>query len=432
MTLRNFARFIQSNQEAVFFVLVLFAPLAFYILGFPEPVLQKDPGQYHDYAVHLAKGEGFSLDGVSFSNFREPLYPFFIAVLYLIFGIGNTDAVVFAQTLMLGLLGFLIYKSFALCKEKVAGYIAGIAAALLPMYGLYAHTYATELPFALTLAALLYVCLRIMFNQAHSWGWFAAVGLLLACGTLTRAQLLFFLPFIVLGTFLLPSLRYWHFVRGVVVVFSVFVLIVGSWLVSVHSQTGSFALTSGRHEISLYVRAKETQLSYATLTHYAIEWVRLSISGGTEGSSILEERATGMEWVHTATTTAAALEINNWTKNTILHNLPKYAYGNLIQLLRLLYIEHDYSDFLNRYLRAGMYAGLYLLFAIGLVGLWIYRRTTIAKLGMLAIVFIAYNILILTPFLTIPRYNTPYLFLFLVAGIAGIVPLIKKSPKPID
>jgi hypothetical protein len=190
----------------------------------------------------------------------------------------------------------------------------------------------------------------------------------------------------------------------------------------VHAHTGQFTVTDGRQERALYIRADRAALSYQDITRYAIEWLRRSATGGKQ-SVFLEKH--DYDYLETqqealATTSQAAAMINAHSMQTILHNPGHFLYGNVVEVMKLLYIEHDFTDSMNKYLRAFLYVVIYSTFIYALYRLSqrgdVLLKTAIA----LAAICIFYNCAVLSFFDVAQRYNTPYLSLFIIAAIAGL------------
>src|SRR3989344_9066568 len=71
----------------------------------------KDAADYSAYAKNLILGNGYSLDGIAVSIYREPGTSFYLVPFYTMFGIETPFAIFAAQVtqaLLLGLLGFII------------------------------------------------------------------------------------------------------------------------------------------------------------------------------------------------------------------------------------------------------------------------------------------------------------------------------------
>jgi len=77
-------------------------------------VTSMDGGTYHSIALNLLKGVGFSEDGANPSIFVAPLYPMFLALIYLIFGVKPIVVEIFQSFLGVGIayLAFLIARRF--------------------------------------------------------------------------------------------------------------------------------------------------------------------------------------------------------------------------------------------------------------------------------------------------------------------------------
>lgn len=140
-----------------------------------------DELDYHHLAQNLLAGQGYSLDGVPVVN-RAPAYPFFLALIYAIFGEHPSVARV-AQALVLALLVPLIYY---IGKRGWGQNIGLIAAALFTVY-----------PFSLfwggylitenLLVALFVLLGALLIKPAEAGPWrLLAAGLVLGLSLLTR------------------------------------------------------------------------------------------------------------------------------------------------------------------------------------------------------------------------------------------------------
>lgn len=416
-------------------LLIILAPFIFFLIGIPFGQIVSDAYTYDAYARNIVAGHGYTLDGTTFSALREPGYPLFLALVFWVFGSGNYLAVYIVQTLLLGILGYMMYRMLDRSGNVAGGYIAGFLTVLLPSYGLYTHTTGTELLFTFLIGMILYLSvLLVTKHEFVTWKSFASFGLLCGLATLVRVQLVFFLLILVIWYLFWRRNDLRRAIGRSLIASLVFVAIVGSWVGFVHKHTGTFALTSGRIELALYTRAVRAQLSYGELTRYAALWVARSLKGGAEESGFLydnEYHKIGNDYWAMATSTNAVARIKEQSIATILAHPGQYAYGNLIEIGKTLYIEHDYSDVLNRYIRASMYIIVYGLFMFGCLMIWKKRKRAInsqsKSIVLLATLFILYNLLILSPFDSIPRYNTPYLTLYIVIGCVGFARLYTST-----
>jgi len=394
----------------------------FLIFGLNHIRSWKDAQQYSTFASNLISGHGYSLDGSTFSTFREPGYPFFLAVLYRIFGNENILAVCFIQSLLLGVLGFLIYKTF----EDWGYWKYGLAAALcisgLPFYGFYTNEVVTELFYAFLLGVTFFICARIAQRRGSAWYWFMFLGALCGYTSLVRFQFVLFLPFIIVVSLLLRRSYPPNTFRNILIACVTAMIIIGPWVLYVHKETGKFTVTDGRQEESLYARAVRAQLSYSDLTRYLKEWVVRSISGGTGETEFLyryEFKYLYSEYHRLAPDDTSAKKIQQEDIHAFITHPGTYLYSTLIEAIKLAYIEHDYSDSTNRYLRASIYVLIYALFVFGFISL-VLKRGELRLLGCIALTMLTYNFLVLSPFAdVIPRLNTPYLMFYIIMGFIG-------------
>lgn len=402
------------------------ALLSLFIFGTHHVRSWADAQQYDDFAVSIVQGHGYTMDGSTFTAEREPGYPLFLAAIYTFFGADNFLAVSIIQALVVALIGFMVYRLFVHIGEENLGIIIALLVSVIPYYGFYSYEILTEMLFAFVLALIFYFCARTAPDAACTpWYIYAVIGLLCAYGTLVRVQLLFFLPFLILCYAVF--IRVWSpiILKKIVLACGVFVLVVGSWVLYVHAHTGSFVITTSRGGTEFYIRADRAQLSYKELTRYVFEWIKRSSTGG-QSSDFLENHEfhrLQAQYNALASTTVAAALVDKQSIATILHNPGHYLFGNGIEVMKTLYIEHDFSDSMSKYLRAGVYVFVYGLCAFGfcmLLRSWKRADPQLRTFSVLSLLFILYNCAILSFFDSIPRYNTPYLFFYLIVGFVGI------------
>jgi 4-amino-4-deoxy-L-arabinose transferase-like glycosyltransferase len=404
-------------------LIILIAPLLYLHIGLPPIVAAGDGIVYDLYAQNILAGHVYSTDGVNFSDEREPGYPTFLALLYTLSGGRNLQFVYDMQLLMAGLIGVLIYFLIRNLGHPYLGALAGLFTALLPSYALAADDIGPDILFMVLVMSLFLIGKRIIERKgegAHLFLWF---GVLAGTATLTRAQLIFFVPFLLVLYILLlrPSWKAFFVNGGMALAASL--LIICSWMFQVYLHEGVFTITQNRPERALYIRARRSELSYAQLTYYGYEVLKQSFTNGNADDFFWQYDAhylDDVEYYHLATSTAAKAALQQWINATILHNPGHYLYGNLIELMKLNFIEHDFSDTINRYLRAAVYLVLYASFLFGLYQLFKKGSGKIRQVMLLALLFIVYNWLVLTPFDTIPRYNIPYLQFYVLIGGSGI------------
>lgn len=410
-------------------LIIVALPFLYFFLNIDYPVLGKDAADYNNYAVNIIQGSSYSRTiGGSFDNFREPGYPLFLAMVYLATGIENLPALMIVQTFLVALIGLLVYRLFARGGKESLGFVASVLIVLLPQYGLYTHIVGSELLFALMLAIFLSVTVHLCVRGGDSW-LFVIYGLLAGCTTLVRLQFLFFLPVILVFGVLLVKERV--SIKSAALSIVAFCIVLSSWVGFVYINTGSLSLTSGRRpQVVLHIRAERSKLSYSNNARYATDWVKRSLSGG-QGSSFLEDNDyhyLQAQYDKVATTSQVISAIEESDKETIKSNFGRYLFGNFSEFIKLMYIEHDFSDSINKYIRATTYPVAYLLFAFGLYEVLRKKGKYFSTVAIVSLVFVIYNWLVITPFDAIPRYNTPYLFMYILIGFCGIA-LASEQPS---
>jgi 4-amino-4-deoxy-L-arabinose transferase-like glycosyltransferase len=405
-------------------LLILLAPVLIYpYIGLPQIVVAGDGVEYSTLAKNMLAGDGYTYMD-KFGLIREPGYPMFLAIAYFLFGVENLQAIFILQLLLAGVVGALMYFFFSRLGHPYLGAFAGLSAALWPSIGIVADDVATETLFILFLTILFLIAQRIIENQGQGRHLFLWFGILCGCATLIRVQLIFFLPFLFVGYLLVyrPSLRTTFMNVGLAV--APFLVIIGSWMLFVHHHTGKFAITEGRQQSMMYVRIKRTeQLSYAGLTYFAYQYLKQSATGGHADDWYwqYEVHTLGPQYNALATTTDAVEALKRWSVATILARPGQFLYGGLIEIMKMNWIHHDYTDTINRYVRAGVFVALYSLVGFAVYQFFRSREWRIKSLMLLAFVFILYNWLVLSPFDTIPRYNIPYIQFYVIIGVLGIV-----------
>lgn len=421
----KFLRLLSKNR-AIFFILLLLAFANSYIFGLSRPQGWDDASQYSAYAENLINMGEYSLDGVNFSSFREPGYPLTLFLAYSLFGIETSLSfltVKMSQILMLAVSGFLAFKILAnLFDNGKLGIIAGVLTVSMPYYGYYAGDISTEIPFAFSLILSFYLILKIIKGKAAVFD-FVSLGFILAYATLIRAQLLFF-PFALL---LLALILYKEIGRNklkrLLVSFLIFLLVVGGWAGLVFHKTGHFTVTSGRQSPLIYYRAVRSELSYGDLFRYLKAWIKRSVTGG-QTNELLDKQDFWLlhkEYARKISGEIGEKEIQSESINTIIRNFDKYLLGNFVEFIKLMFIEHTYSGSFNKYARAGFYVFLYSFFLYGMVRFILYRQKIFRPVFWLSLIFLSYNVLIITALDAIPRYNTPYLFFYLIVGVSGLL-----------
>lgn len=430
MSLNSFsAKMIDLNKKVIFFLLVFLAFANFFLFGFNEVLPAADAAQYVSYGKNLALGNGYSLDGKTFDTLREPGYPFFLFFIFKLFGTGNLFAVKIIQTILLALSAFFIYLIFEMYSHKNTGLIAALLVAVIPSYGYYANFMLTEILFMFLLVFSFHLTLRI-FKKGGNALLYGITGVVFAGMVLTRMSMIFLPLLFGVGFYLVTRKN----IKNIVVFYLVLLLLIGGWASYAYYKTGSFTITQGRAEIHLYTRAARSTLSYRESLYYLYSWLRRSALGGVENEFLGKYDARPLSWQYEDMVERGypVSRIKAESIKTIFNNPGHYLFGNVIEWIKLMFIEHLYppvSPLLNRFVRLGIYVFIYGLFLFGTIQFLRNRRQKLQPIFWLAAIFLLYHWTVMSFFDVVPRLNTPYLVFYIVIGVAGLASIFERSPN---
>lgn len=283
----------------------------------------------------------------------------------------------------------------------------------------------TELPFAFALFCCVYMTIR-HFERTSDLRVQMLCGLAFAAATFIRVQMLLFPMLYALVVLALSRDQLKKAVQSVAVVLFVYLVPVLVWSGVVYAHTGNFMITEGRQEMLLHVRAVRSTLTYSQQTSYAKEWVVRSVSGGETDLPLLlayDLKGIKNEYKKIAISPERIQEIKKEDIQTIKNNIGPYLFGNMIELMKMLYIEHDYSGYMNKYFRLATYISMYSVFLFGLWAIF-HRLSGVSKEMQMSIgvtlLIIIYHLGLLTFLETVPRFNTPLHGLYVLVGVMGI------------
>ena len=431
-----------TSPLVVFFIILSFATVSFGIFGLTHgegwsdltsenQPLAGDAGQYNAYARNMTLRGVYAMGDSIFDNFREPGYPFFLFITYKVFGFFNFWAVRIIQLLSLALIGYFVYLVFLIYGQKKIGLFAGVLSVLIPYYGYYSVELTTELMFSFLLTFSFFLLIKIIKTEKTNIFYYIALGSVLGYSVLVRAQILFF-PIVLFLVFLLVAKNSQVFknidMKKSAIGFMFFILITGGWATYVYSQNGHFSITDGRQGQLIYYRAVRSELSYKETIHYLSAWLKRSISGGRSDGFLDKYEFQNLyeDYYQSVSNPQQVFEMRNKNLKTIINNFDTYLLGSGVEFVKLIFIEHTYAGSYNKYLRAGFYVGLYLLFLNSIVQFVFLKQKKFRLIFWLAMIYLFYNYLIITAFDAIPRYNTPYLTFYLLIGLIGIYPFVDR------
>lgn len=152
--------------------------------------------QYDDLAQSLLAGHGYTWYGGIPTAFRAPLYPLFLATIYLLFG-HHFVAVRGVQAGLGAILCLITYRlALHLYDDRRVARVAGLLVALYTLLLIYPVALVTENLFLPLTAAALLLTLEAD-RRGDRWRWVAA-GFLWAAAILTRSVVAAFLPLVLL------------------------------------------------------------------------------------------------------------------------------------------------------------------------------------------------------------------------------------------
>ena len=142
-----------------------------------------DSRTYHTLAIHLLEGKGFSSDGVNPSIYEAPLYPFFVASIYAVFGV-HPLIVELVQCLLGVLIAYLTYLIARILFSIEVALLSFIVVLFLPELLIMTTYLYTELLFICFLLASTFYILKSL--DTPKWQLLVIAGLLMGLAALTR------------------------------------------------------------------------------------------------------------------------------------------------------------------------------------------------------------------------------------------------------
>ena len=220
--------------------------------------------EYKIIAENMFNGQGFSLNGKK-TMFREPAYPFFLFMIYKIFGV-NFNAVRIIQFILLFAVIYFSYKLSLKLFSVSAARITVLAVSILPIFSLYATDLISEI-----LAAFLIIIFMLFFIKSietkESSSYFSAVsGLFLGLLILTKSVFTLLPIFIIPLYFLLKKEKSAKkaFFFGIALL-----AVVSPWAYRNYLNFDKFAIAD-RGGMLLYLHAVKSSSDYKQLANYAI------------------------------------------------------------------------------------------------------------------------------------------------------------------
>lgn len=203
--------------------------VASFILQSSEPTLGED--YYDEIATNIASGNGFRINPEDGPNlFRYPLYPYFLAGIFYVFGPSKL-AVTGVQFGLDLLTLWLVFRLATAVFGSKTGAFALLAGAIYPLSAIYIPRCSTEVLFTLLVVSSLYVL--YVAHTTQSMVRIACAGVLFGLGVLCRSTMALFplaLPILAIFPTALAG-RFWERSVKNAVVLLVAILCIIPWTI---------------------------------------------------------------------------------------------------------------------------------------------------------------------------------------------------------
>ena len=220
---------INRNFLITLFLFSLLLRMGYLLIKPPVPQnIDLDAVDYDLIAQHISNGDGFGYGPDKPSVFRPPLYPYFLAFFYTIFGRSHT-LIFIIQAILSSFIPLFVYLIGKKIFWDLNNGVAAILAAIYPTFIFYASTLMTETLFMLFICISLY--LLLMIRRRPTLPILALAGLSLGLGTLCRATLALFVPLALCWIIWCWRDRWKKAIGYAVVISIVFWLVLTPWIV---------------------------------------------------------------------------------------------------------------------------------------------------------------------------------------------------------
>lgn len=264
-----------NNNHKALLSIIVFSILSsfFFIRIYNYPVLG-DEGTYYAYGKNLFKGNGYSWQDThpfAQSNLREPGYPFFIYLLFKLFGVSK-GVIQLAQAVLNGfIVGAVYYLASLIFFCRKTALLAAFLTALSPVIAGYSALIASETlsAFCLVSAVLSFLVILRQKKGIVVIAFSVLAGFFFGCLVLTKMTYLPFFPLLCMLLFIAlhgKSFRLMAVLNMVVI----FLAILSPWLIFNNRVYGNAFFLTNRGGMAMTVKAerlnwthKEILLSFA-------------------------------------------------------------------------------------------------------------------------------------------------------------------------
>lgn len=257
------------NRKTVLIFMLGFLSAAVFI-SFCGPLSGFDAIQYDRLGFNVASGRGFSLSETAPylpTMFREPGYPSFLALIYMIFG-HSIMPVVLIQALLHALTALITLVVADSVFSQRTALLSGICVAVFPTQANFAAYLMSETFFTFLLSACVLIFLRAV-KSGRLWI-FAAAGVSLGALALTKLTALFF-PVIMIAALTLTkdAIDMKKLIAGITVMLLIFVIIVSAWSIRNKAVFNTYSLSLRGSDV-MWSRAQKVDNSLGEIAATAL------------------------------------------------------------------------------------------------------------------------------------------------------------------
>jgi 4-amino-4-deoxy-L-arabinose transferase-like glycosyltransferase len=216
-----------------------------YVVLMPTTVFG-DALHYNGVAIGLIEGKGYE-GGVG--SFNPPGLPFFLAVIYYVFGYNPQIACVF-QAIISSLTCVIIYYIGKTVLNKKIGILSALITAFYPIFIIYSSFLMIETLFIFLLCLSIFYLLKV--HEQPTAKNLLISGILLGLTTLTRNVIIIFTPFILIWMLWSSKERKKIFLRFAAV-FVIMMVVVSPWTIRNYKVHHEFVLVSPNDGVNLWM-----------------------------------------------------------------------------------------------------------------------------------------------------------------------------------
>jgi 4-amino-4-deoxy-L-arabinose transferase-like glycosyltransferase len=200
-----------------------------------------DAAAYHQIAVNILNGKGFSLVPNQPTSFWPPLYPFTLAVIFRIFSPNLVIARLF-QALWGAIPPVIFFWIAAKHFDKNVALLTGIGLAIYPHLIYFGTWLIAEALFMMLFSFVLFSAAKFSFSEKYRW--LILMGFFLGLSILTKPSVLFFAPLLALWVILTYNSGIKKRIAYGFVLTVATLLVVLPWSLRNYVQFGQFVLVS--------------------------------------------------------------------------------------------------------------------------------------------------------------------------------------------